>query len=185
MGLAGGAADKAGNRYADWWTALRVVELLRGLASRIRLEPPGRQGQGSSVNGARQDAMELYFEWNTSSGCALVTEIAKVKDVTRSMGAGLTPAPERVAGFFLAGLAERLAPFDRKGPFRDRFHHARNAAAERLAVDAVLSEDTVVSIPVRAGELAAHQRLVQFVDMSEALSGVAVQLELVAAGGPR
>ncbi|MDX2855176.1 DUF6292 family protein [Streptomyces scabiei] len=154
----------------------------------------------AQVNGARQEAMELHFEWNTSSGWALVTEIPKAKDVTRWMGAGLTPAPEKVAGFFLAGLldfpnagseerphyrkpghdldglAERLAPFDRKGSFRDRFHHARNAAAERLAVDAVLSEDTVVSIPVRAGELAALQRLAQFVDMSEALRGVAVQL---------
>ncbi|MFD4510958.1 hypothetical protein [Streptomyces sp. NPDC058457] len=46
MGLAGGAADKAGNRYEDWWTALRVAELLRGRASRIRLEPPGPAGAG-------------------------------------------------------------------------------------------------------------------------------------------
>lgn len=49
----------------------------------------------------------------------------------------------------------------------------------------LLIEDTVVSIPVRVGELAALQRLVQFLDMSEALRGVGVQLELVAAGGPR
>ncbi|MGW9447455.1 hypothetical protein [Streptomyces sp. NPDC055632] len=46
MGLAGGAADKAGNRYENWWTALKVADLLRGKASRIRLEPPGQAGEG-------------------------------------------------------------------------------------------------------------------------------------------
>ncbi|WP_432017375.1 hypothetical protein [Streptomyces hydrogenans] len=46
MGLAGGAADKAGNRFENWWTALKVADLLRGEASRIRLEPVGRAGEG-------------------------------------------------------------------------------------------------------------------------------------------
>ncbi|WP_234439569.1 MULTISPECIES: ATP-binding protein [Streptomyces] len=46
MGLSGGAADKAGNRYENWWTALKVADLLRGAASRIRLEPPGQAGEG-------------------------------------------------------------------------------------------------------------------------------------------
>ncbi|MGW3397555.1 hypothetical protein [Streptomyces hydrogenans] len=46
MGLAGGAADKAGNRYENWWTALKVADLLRGEASRIRLEPVGQAGEG-------------------------------------------------------------------------------------------------------------------------------------------
>ncbi|MFZ4299070.1 hypothetical protein ACOZE3_14285 [Streptomyces cinereoruber] len=46
MGLSGGTADKAGNRYENWWTALKVADLLRGEASRIRLEPVGQAGEG-------------------------------------------------------------------------------------------------------------------------------------------
>ncbi|MDX3232501.1 DUF6292 family protein [Streptomyces sp. ME19-01-6] len=154
----------------------------------------------AQVNGTPQDAQELHFVWDTSSGWGLVTEQPKAKEVTRWMGGGLTPGPEKVAGFFLTGLldfrnagseerpyyrqpghdidglAERLAPFHRKGSFDDRFRRARNATAERLAIDAVLTEDTVVSIPARAGELAALQHLVHFVVMSEELRGVAVKL---------
>lgn len=44
--LPGGAADKAGNQYEYWWTALRIVDVLEGRASRIRLEPPGADGVG-------------------------------------------------------------------------------------------------------------------------------------------
>lgn len=44
--MAGGAADKAGNRYEHLWTAQRVAELLEGKASRIRLEPPSSAGTG-------------------------------------------------------------------------------------------------------------------------------------------
>jgi len=44
--LPGGASDKAGNVYEELWTALRVTELLSGEASRMRLEPPGRDGVG-------------------------------------------------------------------------------------------------------------------------------------------
>jgi hypothetical protein len=44
--MAGGAADKAGNQYEQWWTAYRVADLLTGPASRMRLEPPGAAGQG-------------------------------------------------------------------------------------------------------------------------------------------
>jgi hypothetical protein len=44
--LPGGAADKSGNRYEHWWTAVRIADVLEGHASRIRLEPPGVGGQG-------------------------------------------------------------------------------------------------------------------------------------------
>ncbi len=67
MGLAGGAADKAGNRYEDWWTALRVAELLRGRATGIRLEPPGPAGAG------------IEFELEADDG----TWCEQVKDVPR------------------------------------------------------------------------------------------------------
>jgi hypothetical protein len=156
----------------------------------------------AQVNGAPTDALELHFEWDTSSGWALVVEVHGTKPVARWMGAGLTPAPEKVAGFFLAGLldfrnagsedrpyyrqpgddldglAERLAPFHKKGSFNERFRHTRNTIAERLAINAVLPDgkDTVLSVPVRAGELAALQHLVHFVAMNDDLREVAVLL---------
>ncbi|MGW3106695.1 hypothetical protein [Streptomyces sp. NPDC001100] len=65
MGLAGGAADKAGNRYEDWWTALRVAELLRGRASRIRLEPPGPAGAG----------IEFELEADDGTWCEQVKDV--------------------------------------------------------------------------------------------------------------
>ncbi|MFI8419939.1 transposase family protein [Streptomyces sp. NPDC085479] len=57
MGLSGGTADKAGNRYENWWTALKVADLLRGKVSRIRLEPGevidhfGASGQTGIIDG--------------------------------------------------------------------------------------------------------------------------------------
>lgn len=44
--LPGGAADKLGNQFENWWTINRVSSLLRGEASSMRLEPPGDEGEG-------------------------------------------------------------------------------------------------------------------------------------------
>lgn len=44
--LPGGAADKLGNQFETWWTINRISALLRGEASRMRLEPPGDEGEG-------------------------------------------------------------------------------------------------------------------------------------------
>jgi len=45
--LPGGSADKLGNQYEGWWTLLRIGDLLTGKAARIRLEPPGSEGEGA------------------------------------------------------------------------------------------------------------------------------------------
>lgn len=63
--MSGGAADKAGNRYEDWWTALRVAELLRGRATRIRLEPPGPAGSG----------IEFELEADDGTWCEQVKDV--------------------------------------------------------------------------------------------------------------
>jgi hypothetical protein len=42
----GGAADKLGNRYEDWWTLHRLADVLHGRALSLRLEPPGIEGAG-------------------------------------------------------------------------------------------------------------------------------------------
>lgn len=41
MPLAGGAADKFGNRYEHWWTVSQFVQMLHGEAESIRIEDPG------------------------------------------------------------------------------------------------------------------------------------------------
>jgi hypothetical protein len=41
MPLAGGAADKFGNRYEHWWTVSQFVQMLHGKAETIRIEDPG------------------------------------------------------------------------------------------------------------------------------------------------
>jgi hypothetical protein len=154
----------------------------------------------AQMNAALKDALDLHFAWDTSSGWALVVETRGTQPVARWMGAGLTPAPEKVASFFLTslfdfhnagsedrpyyrqpgvdldGLAERLAPFHKKGSFNARFYRARHATAERLAIDAMLADNTILSIPARSGELAALQHLVHFVAMNRDLREVAVRL---------
>jgi hypothetical protein len=44
MHLPGGPTDKFGNYYEGKWTVLCLIELLRGEADKIRLEPPGEDG---------------------------------------------------------------------------------------------------------------------------------------------
>lgn len=47
MPLAGGAADKFGNRCEGRWTALAMADILDERADSIRLEPPGEEGAGA------------------------------------------------------------------------------------------------------------------------------------------
>jgi hypothetical protein len=47
MPLTGGATDKYGNRYEGRWTVRCFIEMMEGLATRIRLEPPGPLGEGA------------------------------------------------------------------------------------------------------------------------------------------
>lgn len=54
MTLAGGPADKAGNRYELKWTASNLARVLLGDASRIRIEPP------------RLDSAEFWIEADNS-----------------------------------------------------------------------------------------------------------------------
>jgi hypothetical protein len=46
MPLPGGATDKIGNRYESRWTVYCITEILAARADSIRLEPPGKEGEG-------------------------------------------------------------------------------------------------------------------------------------------
>ncbi|WNV04263.1 hypothetical protein RP726_17920 [Candidatus Methylospira mobilis] len=41
MTLPGGASDKLGNRYEQWWTVSQLIDMLHGTAGSIRIEDPG------------------------------------------------------------------------------------------------------------------------------------------------
>lgn len=64
MPLAGGPADKLGNRYELWWTVLKVMDVLRGQWDTIRLEEPGvdkaefvlRRTSGKALHQAKRQA---------------------------------------------------------------------------------------------------------------------------------
>ncbi|MEU7779116.1 hypothetical protein [Micromonospora parva] len=44
--LPGGAASKLGDRYEGWWTLVRLADVLKGRATKLRLEPPAAGGTG-------------------------------------------------------------------------------------------------------------------------------------------
>jgi hypothetical protein len=52
MSLAGGSADKLGNRYELWWTVLKVMDILRGQWDAIRIEEPGIEKAEFILRGA-------------------------------------------------------------------------------------------------------------------------------------
>lgn len=72
--LPGGAADKLGNQFEVWWTLNRLESLLRGNASRMRLEPPGDEGEG----------IEFWIEENNVRSC----EQVKLSPSTRNWTMG-------------------------------------------------------------------------------------------------
>jgi len=47
MPLPGGASDKYGNRYEGRWTVSRMIEVMAERADAIRIEVPGKEGEGA------------------------------------------------------------------------------------------------------------------------------------------
>ncbi len=60
MPLPGGATDKIGNRYEGRWTVHCIIEILAGRADSIRLEPPGKDGEGVEFWLRRGQVREYY-----------------------------------------------------------------------------------------------------------------------------
>ncbi len=55
MPFPGGGADKVGNRYELRWTVRQFIELLRGDAAWIHLEPIGAEGERIEFRLGRND----------------------------------------------------------------------------------------------------------------------------------
>ena len=60
MPLAGGAAEKFGNRYEGRWTVACMLDVMDEKADSIRLEPPGSEGQGVEFWIAKQGIREYH-----------------------------------------------------------------------------------------------------------------------------
>jgi hypothetical protein len=114
VGLAGGAADKAGNRYEDWWTALRVAELLRGRATRIRLEPPGPAGAG----------IEFELEADDGTWCEQVKDVPSKGPWTLNAAGKIL---EAVTGHLAGGKKVRLVLSTGAPELHDLSKRARGA----------------------------------------------------------
>lgn len=70
--LPGGAADKLGNQFESWWTLNRVSALLRSEASRMRIEPPGDEGEG----------IEFWIEEGGVRWCEQVKHVPSTRNWT-------------------------------------------------------------------------------------------------------
>jgi len=57
MSLAGGSADKLGNRYELWWTVLKVMDIIRGQWEAIRIEEPGVEKAEFVLRGAAEKSL--------------------------------------------------------------------------------------------------------------------------------
>lgn len=60
MPLAGGAANKFGNRYEGRWTVACMLDVMDENADSIRLEPPGPEGQGFEFWITKQGVREYH-----------------------------------------------------------------------------------------------------------------------------
>ena len=60
MPLAGGAADKFGNRYEGRWTVACMLDVMDEKAESMRLEPPGPEGQGVEFWTTKQGIKEYH-----------------------------------------------------------------------------------------------------------------------------
>lgn len=60
MPLPGGATDKVGNRYEVLWTVFCMAEVMAESAHAIRLEPPGKEGEGIEFRLLRGSLREYH-----------------------------------------------------------------------------------------------------------------------------
>jgi hypothetical protein len=115
--LPGGAADKLGNQFETWWTINRVSSLLRGEASRMRLEPPGDEGEG----------IEFWVEEGGVRWCEQVKHVPS----TRSWTIGVLKERKvlsRIRRHLENGYKVRLVFSSPAADFEDLTSRARDSA---------------------------------------------------------
>lgn len=135
MPLAGGAADKAGNRYELKWVVRQFIKILTGEIAWIHLEPPGPMGDGVEFRLERADGRLEAHQAKRQNG---MKGVWSVNDLAR---AGVLDAVRRHSveseGDFrfistqavkvLSELAERARDAESLRDFEDHFLTAESA----------------------------------------------------------
>lgn len=93
--LPGGAASKLGDRYEGWWTLVRIADLLKGHATKLRLEPPAAAGVG----------IEFWVDEAGVRWCEQVKDAQHTWTIGRLITEGVLPS---VATHLAAGDSVRL-----------------------------------------------------------------------------
>jgi hypothetical protein len=94
MAMSGGVADKYGNRFEGRWTVHCFVELLRGVAVKIDLEPPGAAGEGVEFVLWKDGTAEHHqVKAGRSGGSWTIPRLAREK-VLRAFGTKLQADPQ-------------------------------------------------------------------------------------------
>jgi tetratricopeptide (TPR) repeat protein len=99
MPLPGGASDKAGNRYELLWTVDRLVDIVLGQATSIRLEPPGLDGIEFHYS---VDATVEFHQVKRGNASEGRWSISRLKPVLKTFKKHLL-ADERVTCVFVSG----------------------------------------------------------------------------------
>jgi hypothetical protein len=162
MALAGGPADKLGNRYELWWTVLAMMDILQGEWDAIRLEQPGiekaefvlRRGSVESFHQAKRQ---------TSEGKWTLSELASKDNPYLQVVASQLQAPSARIVFVSGSDAPELAELSsraRDSVSLDEFleffvqskkHHASFALVQKIwgDCDAATARDYLKRIEVR------------------------------------
>ncbi len=91
MPISGGSADKIGNRFELWWTALCLVDLLDERAEQIIIEPPGDLGSGLEFILVRNGTREYHqVKRQVSRGSGWTISLLSSNGVLGQMAAKLS-----------------------------------------------------------------------------------------------
>jgi hypothetical protein len=134
--LPGGAASKLGDRYEGWWTLFRVADVLKGQATKLRLEPPAAGGAGiefwmdeAGVRWCEQvkDAQHTWSLHRLIMDGVLPSVVGHLADGHSMRFVASTHAPE------LAALSSRARDAESLAEYREILTGTQLAGFERLA----------------------------------------------------
>lgn len=140
MPLPGGASDKAGNRYEILWTADRLVDIVLGRATSIRLEPPDLDGIEFLYS---RDAVVEFHQVKRGNASEGRWSISRLKPVLKTFKKHLL-SDKHVTCVFVSGdgvlalgeLAERACSANSYDEYDDLF---LNTETHRRAYESVFN----------------------------------------------
>jgi len=134
--LPGGASSKLGDRYEGWWTLVRVADVLKGRATKLRLEPPAAEGAGIEFwvdePGVRwceqvKDAQHTWTLHRLITDGVLPSVVGHLADGHSVRFVTSTQAPE------LAALSSRARDAETLPEYREILTSTQLPSFERLA----------------------------------------------------